>query len=77
MSKNLEACPACGAQISKSARTCPQCGKPRTRAAGIIIAVIVGLAGGWLLTARTCAEAAQANREMDEAMRKTQQLQIK
>jgi uncharacterized protein (DUF983 family) len=56
--------------IAKSARTCPQCGKSFTNAAGLVLAVLVALAVGWLLMARYCAMTVQADRELDEVNEK-------
>jgi predicted amidophosphoribosyltransferase len=69
MKAKLHACPACGTQIYKGARTCPNCGKTRTSAVGIIIAVLIGLAAAWLLTARTCSESGQLDKAVEEAQR--------
>ncbi len=52
--------------ISKSARTCPQCGKTFTNAVGLILAVIFGIVVGWLLIARTCSRAADADNQIED-----------
>jgi F0F1-type ATP synthase assembly protein I len=72
MKQKLTECSACGKEIAKSARTCPHCGKTFTSSVGLITAVIIGLVVGWLLIARTCSQAAEVERHIEDANRKIQ-----
>ena len=63
---NLKSCKACGKEIAKGCRACPHCGKTYSNAAGLILALIVGLVVGWLMIARTCSQAAEADRQIEE-----------
>jgi hypothetical protein len=66
MKNKLKPCPACGKEIAKSATACPQCGKKFSSAAGLILAVMIGLIGAWLIAGKSCAQAADLNERSNE-----------
>lgn len=63
--KKLKPCSACGKMLASNATSCPHCGKRFTSAAGIVLAVLIGLAAGGVLTFSTCQHSQQADDAME------------
>jgi hypothetical protein len=68
MKSALKTCNACGRRIYKGARTCPQCGKTRTSWNGVVIAILIGIAAGWMMFARGCAKNAETSDRLERML---------